>query len=326
MIVFFLTLFFFLTGGSLAGAPPKNIPLPPIVPVFSEWEEAADRMEGEAVALEKDLVRLRAESEALRGDVRRLQREIQELKKKKEKAFLFFQESTLQEKIAELRPKAERLARLESDYEERLRRLQEKDASLIQLYDSRLEEILGSAGPFLDPALAESLMDTVVEVVGRRKRVEDRRKRWERGKNLQRRASTVPQDFPPLEKTSEEEQLRLAYAVLKDRKKRLEEEISRQVVEEAQGREELQLQEKMVCFLQDIQRFQETGSSAPGSGRSALLNRYGDEQELAQLRRKIQDIQKKREENQVQLLQVESYLKALEARLGEKGGKNDETP
>lgn len=310
----------------LAGAPPASPPLPPIVPVFSEWEEAADRMEKEAVALEKDLVRLRAEREALRGDVRRLQQEIQELKKKKEKAFLFFQESTLQEKITELRPKAERLARLESDYEEQLRRLREKDASLIQLYDSRLEEILGSAGPFLDPALAESLMDTVVEVVGRRKRVEDRRRRWEQKEDPRIHTGTVPQDLPRLEGTSEEEQLRLAYAVLADRKKQLEEEISRQVVEEAQRREELQLQEKMARFLQDIQRFQETGASAPGSGRSVLLNRYGDEQELAQLRKKIQDIQKKREENQVQLLQVESYLKALEARLGKKGGKEDATP
>lgn len=307
-----------LAGDGLAEtppAPPEVLPLPEEV---TAWDRAVARFEGEVQDLSSRLDTLNGELRRLKVETARLQGEVRNLRSSSESGPHPLREARLKDLLAALQPKVERVAELEAEREHLRRRWEEKAVSLLKLYDDRIDEVLGSAGPFLDPTLAEALLEPVVRLVRKRGRLQESLSRRQKGPRLEEEPDSMP--VLPQGGKSDALGLRLTLGLLKDRKGELEARLERSYLEEEEILKEIRLQERMREFLRDVERMGEDATFPPPGAGDAELRMFLGRQEARRLEERLREVRARREEDKLRLFQIEHYLETVRFQLEKKEG------
>ena len=266
------------------------------------------KFEKEVEAVSGRYGKLRGETQALAAQVEGLQTEAEKLRDETRTQGNVLKEAQLKGALGDLQKCLERQAKMERQLEELRRTYEEQVLSLAALYNDRLETLLESVKGFTDPQVSESTLDEVVRLTRRRSEALDVVDNLRKGGKTP--ASPVLPDFNSLP-TQDRESLNLARGLLLDRQSEIQERLERYSLEEDEIRRQLDLQDRMRELLEDP--LHPTGLDPDQRNR---LEHLAGKRERDRWETRLLDIRKKREKDQVTLLQVQHYLVNIQYRLG----------
>lgn len=307
---------FFLLLGLLAVQPSWGKTLAAPVAPLAQSDGVLSKFEKEVEGVSARYGKLEEDRRILASQVDRLQGEAETLRNETRGQTNVLKEARLKGVLGDLKRSLERQAKLERQSEELRRTYEEQALSLAALYNDRLEKLLESVKGFTDPQASESTLDEVVRLTRKRTTALDAVDGLRKGGKVP--ASPVLPNFNILP-TRDRQSLNLARGLLLDRRSEIQERLERYSLEEDEIRRQLDLQDKMRELLEDP--LHPSGLDAEQRSR---LERLAGRRERTRWETRLQEIRRKRDKNQVTLLQVQHYLENIEYRLGRldrKGGK-----
>jgi hypothetical protein len=220
--------------------------------------------------------------------------------------------------LGELKRALERQAGLERRADEQGKVYEEKALSLAALYNDRVERLLGSAKAFTDPQASESVLDEILRLTRRRtaalEAVDALRLGLRRpGDGVARGGAAPLPDLAALP-VKDRQNLNLARGLLLDRRSEIQERLDRFQLEEDEILRQLDLQQRMRELLEDPSR-----PAGMDETRRRGLERLTGRRERERWENRLLELRRKREKDQVNLLQVEHHLENIEYRLKRMG-------
>lgn len=268
--------------------------------------DSLEKMSRQRKQTEKKIIQLKEESSALHRKLAAGTNVLAELR--------------LKAVLGELHGRLESQSILEGRWETLRRDFEEKALSLLSLYNDRIEQEIASAEAFLDPSRSGQRLDALVDLARKRSVLQERLERYRGSGN---EGTGVAGNLSNLPSSRDRESLELALRLLKDRRRDTETRIEQSILQEEETLKEIRLQERMREFMNDVEHRREGSTFGPPGSARRELEWMGGKGKIEPLRRKLQDLRKQREKDQLTLIQLEAYLDQTSYRLKnlkDKGG------
>ena len=271
----------------------------------TQWETVLAQFESSVSSLSQWLEDARSEQKKNDEGIKGLETKVAALRKDNRENSNVINEIRLKGLLNDLKEKLEKNSQLQHDRDAKQKEFSQKAYSLISLYNDRIETVLGFTVAGTDPTKMDAQLRDLTALVQKRNRIQNLLEEYGKGGDPEKLLSISSLKSI---RSHDRESLQLTLDLLRDRKKDLEEQMTKWALEQDEVKNELKLQGKMQEFLEDIRQINEDANFSRGGLRGNDLEGVAGKGLKGKMEIRLSELQAKTAQGSRTLSQIDQFI------------------